>query len=167
MTDMTAEPSLHEVRVAATKIAAGYNHGYLHLHHLLMALVDQNDLVSRVLVGAGLTRAILNDQVHAMKASFWGNAIEYEGPSGPAKGIEYGIDAQTAVARAEGIALGMGVVRPMASHLLFSCLWDRSGLMRNVLESIHLSRQDLAEQARSAGLDVPLVPPPKDPPRAA
>lgn len=71
MTDVTAEPSLYEVQVAATKIAAGYNHGFQHLHHLLMALAEQDDFVSRVLVGAGLTRAALKEQVLAPVRPTW------------------------------------------------------------------------------------------------
>lgn len=168
MTATSEELSLHEVQVEATKVAAGYHHGKLHLHHLLLALVDQEDsAVSRAMVGAGLTRPAIEEGIAARPTLFWGEAVEYEGPSGPANGIAYGIDAETAVVRAEGIALGMGVARPMARHLLLSCLWDRSGLMRGVLASIRVSRQQLAAQARSAGLEVPSVSLPKDPPRAA
>ncbi|MHB1499224.1 MAG: Clp protease N-terminal domain-containing protein [Acidimicrobiales bacterium] len=121
---MPQEPSLDEVQVAAGKVAADYGHGYLRCHHFLLALVNQEGtLASRALIRAGVTQEALETQIAATSPSdFWGKAKEWDGH----KGIEGGADIARAVALAQGIAVGMGVSEPKATHLLLAFLWDPS-----------------------------------------
>jgi ATP-dependent Clp protease ATP-binding subunit ClpA len=141
------------------KASEALGHDWLGAEHLLVGLLE-TELAGQALHTCGLTREALLTDISRLPADYQRRRLN---------GVAAGIRVETAdmkevLARAEGMAAGLGspVVQP--EHVLLSLVWHpTSAVAVGLLESHGATQSRLVAALLNLGVKIPETPPPVRP----
>jgi ATP-dependent Clp protease ATP-binding subunit ClpA len=139
----------------AAEQADQLGHGWIGPEHFLLSLLNESSVAGEALRAAGIDHASYRRALEEATgyAAMWPAGQ----PAGDGKVVA--VQAQMVLARAEGMAAGLGSRTVTSEQVLLALLWDRTSLVAlSLLDRFGLTRQDILREleARGVGLDVPM-----------
>ncbi len=147
-------PTSTEQRACEAAWALG--HDWLGPEHLLLALVASPSAVGDVLRACELDYEQLRQEIDRLPPHHHGN--RRPGSDSDRWPLWVRPPAQTAIARADGIAIGMGSPTIGEPHLLLALLWEQQTCLAiTMLKRRGIARERILEELRRRGIELPDV----------
>ena len=148
-------PSSTDQRAAEAAWSLG--HDWLGPEHFLLALVASPSVVGDALRACELDYEQLREEIDRLPARYHGN--RRPGSDSDRWPLWVRPPAQTTIARADGIAIGMGSPKIREAHLLLALLWERQTcLATKMLKRRGIGRERILEELRRRAIELPDVP---------
>jgi hypothetical protein len=146
---MLAAVTLDSLIVRANREAEELGHTWIGVDHFVLALLRPADqsIAAQALRSCALTHGAY--------------AAELSGvPASKGNGRSLNPAATRMLGRAEGLAAGLGALRPEPDHLLLAILWDPDFDASARLRELGVTRHEVLRRLREAGASLPAVDPP-------
>ena len=146
----------------AYEAAWSLGHDWLGPEHLLLALVASPSICGDALRASGIEYEQLRRDIDALPARYHGS--RRAGSDTERRPLWIWPPAQQLIARAEGIAVGLGSAKILEAHLLLALLWERQTCVAmSLLKQRGIARERILEELGRRGVRLPDVPLPRLP----
>lgn len=134
----------------AFKEADQLSHGWIGTEHLVLAVLREGSVAGKSLRACGVDHDSYRRAVEGLPQDY---RRRWEYQSG---GKVVAVDAQLVLARAEGIAAGLGSSIVASEHVVLSLLWERAALVAlRLLQRLGATRADILQELKRGGGDPP------------
>lgn len=145
-------------RARSTEVASALGHHWVGVEHLVLALLhpDGDSVARQALLACGVSYEALFSRVSELPEHYTSRP---EIPSSPGGGAFVSPEGLAFLARAEGLAAGLGFDEILPEHWLLSLLWDGSSSVAwSIIEDLGATRAQILDALVSLGVKVPMVP---------
>jgi ATP-dependent Clp protease ATP-binding subunit ClpA len=130
-------------------------HGWIGAEHLVLALLRERSAAGESLRACGVEHGSYRREVEGLPATY----LSARPPYWP-YGKSVAFDAQQVLARAEGLAAGLGSTTVESEHILLSLLWARTSLVAlALLERLGATRERILGELERRGVRLGVPPP--------
>ena len=149
---------MRAIQERAATAAWALGHSWLGAEHLLLAVLSGSSASSKALHASGITASNFAREIEGLSERYTGD----KGAPGKARPLTYRRSALDTMARAEGLAAGLGSRNLNDDHVLLALLWSRSPtIAEQLLRRRGVTRGAVLDQLEREGVPLPTFRPPK------